>query len=160
MERQARQEQLDQPQRLQLRQNQAVPILNELGQWLKDQLTSQEVLPKSPIGKAITYALQRWKGLCAYAKDGQLEIDNNLVENRIRPVALGRKNYLFAASDEYAEHLALLYSIIGTADKYGLNMQRYLTWLLRQVAANKITAEAIQWLPHRMPPQRLQDFRD
>ena len=125
-----------------------------------DQLTNQEVLPKSPIGKAITYTLQRWKGLCAYAQDGQLEIDNNLVENRIRPVALGRKNYLFAASDEYAEHLALLYSIIGTADKYGLNMQRYLTWLLRQVPANKITAEAIQWLPHRMTTQRLQDFRD
>ena len=52
-----------------------------------------------------------------------------------------------------------IHSIIGTADKYGLNMQRYLTWLLRQVAANKITAEAIQWLPHRMTTQRLQDFK-
>ena len=54
----------------------------------------------------------------------------------------------------------MLYSIIGTADKYGLNMQRYLTWLLRQVAANKITAEAIEWLPHRMSEQKLEDFRD
>ena len=160
IERQARQEKLDQRQRLQLRQNEALPILNELGQWLNHQLINNKVLPKSPIGKAITYTLQRWEGLCAYAQDGQLEIDNNLVENRIRPVALGRKNYLFAASDEYAEHLALLYSIIGTADKYGLNMQRYLTWLLRQVAANKITAEVIEWLPHRMPTQRLQDFKD
>ena len=107
IERQARQEKLDQRQRLQLRQNEALPILNELGQWLNHQLINNKVLPKSPIGKAITYTLQRWEGLCAYAQDGQLEIDNNLVENRIRPVALGRKNYLFAASDEYAANRLL-----------------------------------------------------
>lgn len=160
IERQAKEEKLTDNERLELRQQNALPILNELGQWLKDQLVNTEVLPQSPIGKAIAYALQRWEGLCAYAYDGQLEIDNNLVENRIRPVALGRKNYLFAASDEYAQHLACLYSIIGTAEKYGLNMQRYITWLLRQVATNKITTKAIEWLPHRMPQQRLKDFRD
>ena len=160
IERQARDEQLNHEQRFQLRQDEALPILKELGQWLKDQVVNAEVLPQSPIGKAITYTLERWQGLCAYAHDGQVEIDNNLVENRIRPVALGRKNYLFAGSDEYAQHLACLYSIIGTAEKYGINMQRYMTWILRQVASNKITAEAIEWLPHRMSEQRLKEFTD
>ena len=160
IEEEARKDQLNHEQRKARRQEQALPILDELGQWLKDQLVNQEVLPQSPIGKAIAYSLKRWEGLCAYAHDGQLEIDNNLVENRIRPVALGRKNFLFAGSDEYAENLACLYSIIGTANKYGLNMQKYMEWLLRQVATNKITPDAIEWLPHRMPQQRLQDFRD
>lgn len=160
IEAEARKDQLNHEQRKALRQEQALPILNQLGQWLKDQLVNQEVLPQSPIGKAIAYSLKRWEGLCAYAHDGQLEIDNNLIENRIRPIALGRKNYLFAGSDEYAENLACLYSIIGTANKYGLNIQRYMEWLLRQVATNKITPDAIEWLPHRMPEQRLQDFRD
>ena len=159
IEQQARENNLSHDQRFELRQEKALPILKELGQWLKDQLVNPEVLPQSPIGKAIAYALQRWEGLCTYAHNGQLEIDNNLVENRIRPVALGRKNYLFAGSDEHAENLACLYSIIGTAEKYGLNMQLYMTWLLRQVASNKITAEAIEWLPHRMSEQKLKEFR-
>ena len=160
IEHQARKEQLHHEQRLQLRQKEALPILDALGQWLKDQLVHTEVLPQSPIGKAIAYILERWQGLCTYANNGQLEIDNNLVENRIRPIALGRKNYLFAGSDEHAQHLACLYSIIGTAEKYDLNLQRYMDWLLRQVATQKITSDAIEWLPHRMPPQRLKDFRD
>ena len=160
IEREARKQNLDNQQRFQLRQQQALPVLENLGSWLKDQYTQGQFLPKSPIGKAIAYTLQRWKGLCAYAHDGQLEIDNNLIENCIRPVALGRKNYLFAGSEEAAQNLACLYSIIGTADKYDLNVHRYLTWLLRQVAANKITDQAIKWLPHRMEEQRLADFRD
>jgi transposase len=160
VERQARQNKLTHEQRYAVRQEKSLPILEHLEQWLKDQLVSAEVLPQSPIGKAIAYALPRWQGLCTYAHDGRFEIDNNLVENCIRPVALGRKNYLFAGSDEYAEHLAYLYAIIGTADKYGLNMQRYLTWLLRQVASCKITSGALEWLPHRMTQQKLNDFRD
>lgn len=160
IERQARKEKMDAEQRLHLRQQEALPILEELGQWLKDQFTQGQILPKSPIGQAIAYSLQRWKRLSAYAQDGRIEIDNNLIENCIRPVALGRKNYLFAGSDEAAQNLACLYSIIGTADKYGLNVHRYLTWLLRQVATNKVTDEALKWLPHRMEQQELQKFRD
>ena len=98
-ERQAREAQMKDHDRLLLRQQKAIPILEELGNWLKEQYTAG-VLPKSPIGKAIAYSLKRWKGLCAYAHDGQLEMDNNLVENTIRPVALGRKNYLFTVCQE------------------------------------------------------------
>jgi transposase len=159
IERKARKEGLNDQDRLLLRQQQALPILEELGNWLKEQYTSA-ILPKSPMGKAVAYALKRWQGLCAYAHDGQLEIDNNLVENTIRPVALGRKNYLFAGSDQAAQNLACLYSIIGTCNMHGLNAQRYLSWLLRKIATNKITPEALNWLPHRMDQELLQTFLD
>ncbi len=160
IERQTRQAQIGDADRLLLRQQMAIPILEELGNWLKEQYTSGLLLPQSPIGKAIAYSLKRWKGLCAYAHDGQLEIDNNLVENTIRPVALGRKNYLFAGSEDAAQNLACLYSIIGTCDKHGLNAQRYLTWLLRKVATQKVSPDAINWLPHRMDQQLLQTVID
>lgn len=160
IERQGRTQQMEDADRLLLRQQMAIPILDQLGAWLQEQYTASDLLPKSPIGKAIAYSLRRWKGLCAYAHDGQLEIDNNLVENTIRPVALGRKNYLFAGSDEAAQNLACLYSIIGTCDLHGLNAHRYLTWLLRQVATHKITAEAINWMPHRMESDLINTFLD
>jgi len=158
IESEAREKKYTYEQRLALRQEQAIPILEDLGQWLKDQLKSGKILPRSPIGQALGYALRRWDGLCAYAHDGQLEIDNNLVENTIRPVALGRKNYLFAGSDEGAQVLACLYSIVGTANKHGFNVQKYLTWLLRKVAANKITPDTIKWLPHRMDEELRKTF--
>lgn len=156
IERQARDQQLDDQQRLLLRQEQALPILEVLEKRMQEDL--QQVLPKSLIGKAIAYSLKRWKGLSAYAHDGQLEIDNNRIENTIRPLALGRKNYLFAGSHDAARSLACLYSIIGTAIQYGLNTQAYLTWLLQKVATHKVTPDAIQWLPHRMPQSQLLKF--
>ena len=98
--------------RLDLRQEKSVPILQELYQWLKD--TVVKVTPTSAIGKAIAYALPRWERLILYAHDGRLEIDNNLVENAIRPIAIGRKNYLFAGSHEAAQTAAMFYSLLGT----------------------------------------------
>lgn len=160
IERKAREQELNFEQRLQLRQKQAIPILKELGKWLKEQLLDGAVLPTSPMGKAIAYNLKRWEGLSAYAHDGQLEIDNNLIENSIRPLALGRKNYLFAGSHDAAQNLACLYSIVGTANQYRLNVQRYLTWLLRQAATNKINTKALEWLPHRMDQELLDTFID
>ena len=100
------------------------------------------------------------QGLNQNAHDSQLEMDNNLIENCIRPIALGQKNFLFAGSDEAAQNLACPYSIIDTADKHGFNVHRYITWLLRKVAAEKITTQAIQWLPHRMSEESKQIFID
>jgi len=160
IERQAKDQKMNDQQRLEIRQKQAIPILKQLGKWLKEQLLDPSVLPNSPIGKAIAYNLKRWKGLSAYANDGQLEIDNNLIENSIRPLALGRKNYLFAGSHDAAQNLACLYSIVGTAHKHELNVHRYITWLLRQVAKHKIDDNAIEWLPHRMKPEMLEQFID
>ena len=79
-------------QRHALRLDEALPVLNELGKWIVE--TYKTVLPKSPMGKAMAYCIPRWDKLMNYLKDGSLEIDNNLAENAIRPIALGRKNYL------------------------------------------------------------------
>lgn len=89
IERSCREKQLSFDERKEVRQKQSVPILEKLGEWMKEQFVQQKVLPKSPMGKAISYSLNRWDKLCRYTLDGMLEIDNNPVENSIRPVALG-----------------------------------------------------------------------
>ena len=91
IERKAREEGFSHEQRLALRQEEARPIMDELKAWLLE--NRDQVLPKDSIGEAITYACNRWKYMERYLEDGKLEIDNNLVENAIRPVAIGRKNY-------------------------------------------------------------------
>ena len=95
-----------------IRQKESVPVLEAMHRWLKTSIT--EVLPKSSIGQAIAYALPRWEKLMLYTMDGKLEIDNNLVENSIRPIAIGRKNYLFAGSHAAAGRAAMIYSLLGT----------------------------------------------
>ena len=84
-------------QRWALRQQHSWPLLAEFRQWL--QATEQTVLPKSPVGQALQYVLPRWDGLVRYCENGSLSIDNNLSERMVRPVAVGRKNYLFLGSD-------------------------------------------------------------
>ena len=152
IEEEARKSNLKQEQRLELRQTKALPILEKLKKWLLEKSADRTILPKSKIRTAIDYALSLWKGLEAYAQDGMLEIDNNLVENTIRPVALGRKNYLFAGSHDAAQNLAILYSIIGTCEKNGINTFKYLNWILPKIANEKITPDAVNWLPHRVNP--------
>jgi len=111
-----------------LRLEHALPILNELGKWLVKNLP--EYLPKSPMGEAIRYTIARWDNLLAYLYDGSLEIDNNLVENAIRPNALGRKNYLFAGSHEGAVRAAMFYSFFGTCKRHNLNPFNWLRKVL------------------------------
>lgn len=103
VERQAREEELSPDRRKELRLERSLPIINELGDWIKRQLA--RVLPKSQIGKALAYSAKRWDALSGYLQDGGLEIDNNLVENTIRPLALGRKNYLFAPTGSLWDRL-------------------------------------------------------
>ncbi len=95
-----------------LRQNIASGILKEFEEWLLDQ--APVILPKSAIGIAINYTLSLWPRLKKYTEDGRFQIDNNLIENSIRPVALGRKNYLFAGSHEGATKAAIIYSLLAT----------------------------------------------
>jgi len=131
-ERQAREDHLSHDARKALRQEQAKPILIELETWLRqNHLTT---LPQSKIGKAISYALKRWDKLQRYVEYGQVEIDNNLVENAIRPVALGRKNYLFAGSHEGARRAAMLYSLLSTAKLHGIEPFAWLRDVLDRIA--------------------------
>ena len=105
--------------RQRIRNQEAGPILQSLGAWMKQAYT--EVLPKSVIGKALGYSIARWDALSLYTTHGKLNIDNNPVENAIRPVAIGRKNYLFAGSHEAAQRSAMLYSLLGTCKLHGIN---------------------------------------
>jgi len=132
IEREARQDELSHAARRKLRQKYALPILKELETWLRhNHLTT---LPESRIGKAITYALKRWDKLERYVEYGHVEIDNNLVENAIRPVALGRKNYLFAGSHEGARRAAMLYSLLATAKLHGIEPFAWLRDVLDRIA--------------------------
>jgi transposase len=111
IERKARDLELSHEERFILRQKESLPILQNMETWMKTNII--QVLPKSVIGKAIAYTLTLWPRLVRYIEDGRCEIDNNLIENAIRPIALGRKNYLFAGSHEAAERAAMMYTFMS-----------------------------------------------
>lgn len=129
-----------------LRQEKSLPILTAMGTWLREQYV--QVLPKSAIGKAIAYSLERWERLSAYVNDGRLNIDNNPVENSIRPVALGRKNYLFAGSHEAARRSGMLYSLLRTCKMHGIEPYSWLKDVLHQIADHPVN-KVQELLPHR-----------
>ena len=120
----------------QYRRQYAVPLLKTLHQILQIQL--QDSLPKSPLGMALQYTLARWDKLNVYLLDGNLRIDNNLVENSIRPVAIGRKNYLFAGNHEAAQRSAMLYSLFATCKLHGVNPIEWLTYFFENIHDHKI----------------------
>jgi transposase len=119
-----------------IRAQESVPILEKMKEWMQEQII--EVLPKSIIGKAIAYSLTRWKELSLYTIDGKLNIDNNPVENSIRPVAIGRKNYLFAGNHAAAQRNAMIYSIVGTCKMNGINPYDYLKDIINRVPQHSI----------------------
>ena len=131
-------------QRKKLRLEESLPVLKEMEVWLKDQL--QHTLPKSAIGKAIAYTINLWPRLIRYIDDGKAEIDNNLVENAIRPVALGRKNYLFAGSHDGAQRSAMIYSLLGTCK---LNNVEPWAWL--KDVLTRLPDHSIQRLEELLP---------
>ena len=119
-----------------VRQRTAVPILLALGAWMKEQYA--QVLQRGTIGEALAYSIRRWDRLMIYTTDGRLNIDNNPVENSIRPVALGRKNYLFAGSHEAAKRSGMLYSLLGTCKMHGIEPTEWLKEVLRIIPAHPI----------------------
>ncbi len=140
LERHAKTEELTAEERLQLRQEKAIEILTDLKTWMLENYKA--VLPKSTIGQAIHYSLERWDKLMLYATNGDLEIDNNLVENAIRPIAVGRKNYLFAGSHNGAARAAMLYSFLGTCKINDVNPFEWLKETLEKIPTypvNKLT---------------------
>jgi transposase len=136
IERKATDEQLSETDVLALRKQEALPILESLGKWMKQ--AYMEVLPKSAIGKALAYSIERWPQLMIYATDGRLNIDNNPVERCIRPVAIGRKNYPFAGSNEAAQRSAMLYSLLGTCKLQGVNPFNWLKNVLEIIPTHPI----------------------
>jgi transposase len=139
IEREARDAGLLPAQRKELRLDKSLPIMNELGKQIAEM--NKTAIPKSPMGIALNYAIQRWDNLLNYLYDGSLEIDNNWVENAIRPNALGRKNYLFAGSHEGAHRAAMFYSFFGTCKKNNVNPYQWFKRVLELIPnypANKL----------------------
>ena len=95
--------------------------------------------PKSPIGKAFTYAQNQWSTLMALFQDGRLLIDNNHIENKIRPLALGRKNYLFAGSHEAGQRAAMVYSLLASCKEHGINPYEWLKDTLDCIPDTKLS---------------------
>ena len=131
IERKIKEEELKPDETYAVRQEKSVPVLKQLKEWMIAQYP--KVLPGSVIGKAIFYSLNRWKKLCVYASDGRLSIDNNPVENAIRPVAIGRKNYLFAGSHDAAQRAAMIYSLFATCRLHGINPYEWLKDVLERM---------------------------
>lgn len=118
-----------------MRKTQAIPILNELYTYLMHQ--SHILAPSSSSAKAVNYTLKRWQALIRYASSGHLPIDNNPAENAIRPIALGRKNWLFIGSESAGKRTAVIMSLLATAKANGLNPAIWLTDTLQRLPTTK-----------------------
>ncbi len=119
-----------------LRQNEAIPILDEIKVRL-DQL-HPTVLLKSHIGKAVAYAHKLWKKLIVYVTDGIYEIDNNGVENAIRPSAIGKKNYLFVGAPGVGQRHAAIYTLIGSCRRLAINPHEYIPAVVKELCGLKV----------------------
>lgn len=128
-------------QRKDQRETLSKPIIDEFYNWLN----SVNVLPKSSLGKAITYAISQKKYLLNYLLDGRLEISNNRAENSIRPFVMGRKNWLFSNTPNGARSSAIYYSLISSAKENGLNPFDYLTKILTQAPNGASAEELLPW---------------
>ncbi|MEO5906830.1 MAG: IS66 family transposase, partial [Saprospiraceae bacterium] len=121
------------------------PIFDELRQWIDRELKS-DIEPRSAYGKALTYINKQWPKLIRIMDHPQVELDNNLIENKIRPLALGRKNYLFAGSHAAAERIAMMYSFFGSCKAHDINPYDWLKTTLEQIPETRMTEL------HRMLP--------
>ncbi len=138
--------------RVALRQEYAKPIFDDLELWLKEQLG--KISSKTPLAKAIKYALARLPKARPYLDNGFLELDNNTAENAVRPVAVGRKNYLFMGSEAGGKSAAIAYTLIETAKMNNVNPEAWLAWVLERIQdhpANRI---------HDLLPWAYQDMID
>ena len=130
VERRIKEEQCAEQVIFELRHAIAQPLLAELKTWLDEHLYT--ITPQSPLGKAIGYTHARWENLTQYLNHAFLQIDNNLVENAIRPTVLGRKNFLFSGSHEAAQRSAMYYSFIGSCKMNNVNPEEWLAEILSQ----------------------------
>ena len=128
------------------------PVFAELTAWL-DRYRHAPV-PKTPLGKAIGYARAEWPTLAAVLEDGRIEVDNNGIENEVRPLALGRKNYLFAGDHGAAENIAVLYSLLLSCEAAGVNPRAWLNDTLGRILQHPVNRIA-ELLPRNYSPDTL-----
>jgi len=145
------------PQHQALRLEKCPPILNEFKDWLESH--SGTVLPKSPLGAAIGYALNQWDTLQHFVNDVNLPLDNNAAERALRQIALGRKNFLFVGHDDAGANLAGLYSLAATCEANNVNPEAYFADVLLKLDSQpqKLIDEL---LPHRWKSPNVQTIPD
>jgi transposase len=139
VEREAKDGNMTPEERKTLRAEKAVPILKTIKAWLDEKKVL--VLPKSPIGQAIAYALNNWTALNRYLEDGRLSIDNNASERSLRAIVLGRKNFMFCGSPEGAHRAAVIYSLVATCKLHQIDPYEYFENVLTRITdypTNKI----------------------
>ena len=136
-----------------IRQAQAEPILGKVKEWLDQK--SGKVLPKSPLGTAVSYTLGLWPKLITYLQDGNIPIDNNKIENAIRPFVIGRKNFLFSGSPRGAEASATLYTLVETAKACDLEPWAYLNYLFEKLPTAKSEQALMDLLPQNLKMEDL-----
>lgn len=138
-----------------VRQEKAVPLLEDLHRWMSGKLALVE--KGSDLAKAFNYLLKSWPAFLRYTQDGRLEIDNNSAERALRGVGTGRKNYLFFGADSGGEHAAIIYSLIETCKRNRIDPQRYLEYVLERIAQHPINRieELLPWnvAPHLKQPE-------
>lgn len=150
IEEDARNQGLTAEKRLELRLRESKPVFDTFGHWLTEQY--ELVTPASRIGKAIKYALNRWKNMTLMFINGHIEIDNNLVENIIRPAAIGRKNYLFAGSHESAQRTAMFYTFFAACKHHGIDPEIWLNDVLNRIQDLKLS-QLHELMPQNWKPQ-------
>ena len=137
-----------------VRQERSKPIVDALHAWLTAQLG--RVSGSSTLAEAIRYALRHWQGLVLFLEDGRLELDTNTIERAIRPIALGRKNGLFAGSDGGARHWAIVASLVATAKLNGVEPLAWLTDVLERMVSGRTKAHELErLLPWTWKAERL-----
>ena len=109
--------------------------------------------PQSALAKACNYALERWDGLCRYCEEGYYEIDNSAVERSIRPLTLGRKNWLFVDSDDSAKDTAVYLTLVGSCNLLGIAPYKYFCHILPRLHENMTYDEYTQLLPYKVAEQ-------
>jgi len=131
--------------RLRVRQTKSKPKVEALRQWAEQQLT--RIPGKGDLAKAFRYGLSRWPSFCLFLEDGRVAIDNNAAERAMRPIGIGRKNWLFAGADTGAETLARAMTLVETAKMNGLDPQAYLADVLDRIHDHKINRidELLPW---------------
>jgi len=141
-------QEMDAEQRAELRQRLAYPILCAFEKWIVSYYP--KALPKGRMSKALSYTYSLYHRLSRYHLDGRYQMDNNLVENAIRPLALGRKNYLFCGNHEAAENAAIMYSLLGCCKASDVNPQQWLTDVLTRIPEynNNYSLDLADLLPH------------
>jgi transposase len=135
IERRAKEEKLGPEKTRSLRQEESLPRLKALRDWLL--VSRTKVLEKSPMAQAIDYALNQWEALCRYGEDGRLSIDNNASERSLRAVAVGRKNWLFFGNENGGRAAAILYSLVSTCKEIGIDPRSYLRDVLLRIARER-----------------------